>query len=122
MFSKRKLSTKLAFGFGALVLIIAALGIVAWVGSVQLTQRAELTARGTACVDAMRAAAQKRMQFQIQGLTPNADGKTAADEWLDAFGVMAREMESTLKDPRLDAEAHALLSNASQHLAEYEKN
>jgi methyl-accepting chemotaxis protein len=105
-----KLATKIACGFGVLVVISAILGYVGWNGLSGVSTNVGYSNQGNVCLEKMNKCAALRRDFQIQGFTALAgDNKNAADKWQDEYDNMIKELKTL--------ETTAGLSTANRDLA-----
>ncbi|NLX13567.1 MAG: hypothetical protein GXY44_07940 [Phycisphaerales bacterium] len=94
MFSNMKLATKMAMGFGILVIISAVLGVTGWTSLGGVARNVDLERRGVECVDALSDCATLRRDFAIRGFA-RADGedKNSVDKWYEAFNNLTAQLE-----------------------------
>src|SRR5512133_4352906 len=98
MFKKMKLATKMAVGFGVLIVISGILGIVGWRGLTNVAINAELNRSGNDCLQGLNQCASLRKDFALHGFEKAAnEEKTAADKWQDAYNALTGQLQK-LKD------------------------
>jgi len=94
MFKNMKLATKMALGFGFLVVISGILGYVGWTGLSNVATNADLTRQGNECLQGLNQCASLRKEFSIRGFeTYGTDNKTAAGYWQDAYQALLEKLQ-----------------------------
>ena len=101
MLKNVKLSTKIACGFGAIVLLSAIIGVSSWLGLKQMSEDMRLTQKGDASGDIISECGYFRRDFSLKGLGKDTEGKTSAERWLEAHTKLAASIEAIQKDPAL---------------------
>ena len=113
MFKNMSLSAKMALGFGVLIVIAGALGVVTWRGLASVSGMAALDRSGSECLAALNSCAALRRDFALQGFT-KADGesKNAAEKWKDAHSDLTAQLGTLQNEPGLQADEQALVRTA----------
>ncbi len=89
-----KLATKIACGFGVLVLICAVLGVVGWNGLSGISANVGYSNQGIVCLEKLNKCAALRRDFQIQGFAKFAgENKNAADKWQDEYAELMNQLK-----------------------------
>jgi methyl-accepting chemotaxis protein len=105
MFKNLKLSSKMALGFGTLVVIAAGLGVVAWTGLSGVVSNAGLDAQGTLALDALNSCASLRRDFAINGFEKLSGKEQAAPElWHEAHEDLVNQLNALVSNTDLDAQ------------------
>ena len=122
MFRNMKLSTKMALGFGALVVIAAVLGIVGWRGSVNVATVVEADAQGNAALITLSDCAAHRRDFAKNGFRKaEGDDRTAAEKWQDSYDQFTAQLRELSTLDALQAADRALLAQMEKHTTTYEQ-
>ena len=104
MFSNMKLATKMAFGFGTVVLLIVVLSIVAWTGLDGLRTTAGLDRQGNACLDQLNRCATLRRDFSMHGFeVQEGQDANAADLWKKAHAALDAQVAALRTASGLDS-------------------
>ena len=122
MFKGMKLSTKMAFGFGLLILIAAGMGLTGWLSLSAVLDKSDLSSQGNDCIAAMNDCATSRRDFVIHGFSDfRGNGVTADKAWLDA----CQKMQSGLTDIRnasgISVAERDAVEKALRHVEEYKR-
>ncbi len=120
MFKNMKLATKMAMGFGLLIVISAVLGYVGWNGLSNVSEMAELNRQGNDCLQGLNQCASLRKDFAIRGFEAyGSDNKTAADRWHEAYDTLLDELKQ-LEDSRgLVRSDQAIVTTAAEKMPAY---
>ncbi len=95
MFKQMKLSSKMALGFGALVVVTAILGVVSWRGLGQVKEYTDISEEADVALAAMTDCGNHRRDFMIHGFEKvTGEEKNAADEWHDACTTLVSTLKS----------------------------
>ncbi len=122
MFKNMKLATKMALGFGTLVVLVGALGAVAWTGLSSMTTTVDLEEAGTQCMNGMNRCAGLRRDFAIHGFTKQAGSdKNVAEQWADAYDTWVADLESLKNDEHLDAENRQAVGHLVDLAGQYKR-
>jgi methyl-accepting chemotaxis protein len=115
-----KLSSKMAMGFGILLVITAILGYTSWSGLGSVTQNVGFMEKGSERLAEMNKCATLRKDFSIRGFEnyPN-ENQNAADKWQEAYAKL-NEGLTTFKDLKgLTANNRELIASSIQTLQTY---
>ena len=120
MFKKMKLATKMALGFGVLVLLSGVLGAVSWRGLSQIVEQRARYEKGAATQDRMNTCAIFRRDFGVRGFQ-KAEGETknAAEKWQEAYGELAGAVKTLDSDKGLTAEQRELATKTTGDVQAY---
>ncbi len=120
MFGNMKLATKMAMGFGILVVISAVLGITGWSSLNGLARNVALEKGGSECLSALSDCATLRRDFALRGFA-KADGedKNAVDKWYAAYDTLNQRLESLKIAKGMSAENQAMVQTALSKAQEY---
>jgi methyl-accepting chemotaxis protein len=115
-----KLATKMAMGFGSLVVIAAILGAVCWQGLGAINTNLGLLAQGAGALAKMNSCATLRRDFGAQGFQ-KAEGETqnAAEKWLDAHGQLVTALKDLEQMRGLGTEHLDLVHKTGEHAEAY---
>jgi methyl-accepting chemotaxis protein len=119
MFKGMKLASKLAFGFGAVLIIVAILGYSGWAGVSSLTETSAQTMSGVDCRLALDKCATSRRDFNLKGYAADKDGKTAADAWDAAFQDLDKKVAALQQMGGLDAGVRKALTELAPVVKAY---
>jgi len=122
MFGNLKLSTKMALGFGILVVIAAIMGYVGWDALNSTLTVATLRSDGEQCNKQLDACAKYRRDFTITGFAKVSGEKTAADLWLESFAQLKSSLEALSQQESLSAENRREVNTALTDALAYEKS
>ncbi len=86
MMKNMKLSTKIGFGFGTLIVIAAIVGLTCWNGLRNVSQTTTLAAEANKCLDLVNQCGAFRRDFAMFGFEKTGDNLSAEDKWRQAFG------------------------------------
>ncbi len=126
MFKNMKLATKMALGFGTLVLLSAVLGGVGWRGLSQIASKRDLLEQGATTLEKLNACAVLRRDFGVRGFT-KAEGETqnVAEKWADAYGELANSLKTLETSKGIGTEQVELIrkttSEATTYKASFDK-
>ena len=120
MFKNMKLSAKLFFGFGTLVIITAILGIIGWRGMNTVNAIVAVNEEGKAAVDTLNQCAGLRRDFAIRGFTaaPN-ETKNAAEKWQEAYDTLVSQLKELNTNDRLDAQQKSYVADTLRQTEDY---
>jgi len=94
VFKKMKLATKMAIGFGVLVVISGILRLVGWNGLTNVATNAELNRSGNEYPQGLNQCAALRRDFAIRGFEKSGNESTdAAGRWQEAYDALLAELE-----------------------------
>jgi len=120
MFKNMKLATKMACGFGILVVMAGVLGVAGWYGLKGVTTNVALDKQGTGCLDVMNQCAALRRDFAVNGFEKTgSDSRNAAERWYDAYDQFTARLEEFQSDPGLDAEKRELVQAVRSEATTY---
>jgi methyl-accepting chemotaxis protein len=119
MLKNMKLSTKIAFGFGILVLIAAVMGITGWIGLSKVSDKIYLANEGNNCLEDLNKCASLRRDFTIKGFGKDSDGKNAADYWQDAYAELNDKLKELGKSSELKESDLDMLGSSLDSLENY---
>ena len=110
MFRNMKLATKMAFGFGALVVIAGVLGLGSWYGLGSINANRVLLEKGAITLQKMGDCAVLRREFTVAGFDKAADQtKNTAERWNDAHAELAASLKDLAGDTGLDVKGQELV-------------
>jgi methyl-accepting chemotaxis protein len=120
MFKKMKLATKMAVGFGVLIVISGILGIVGWRGLTNVAIDAELNRSGNDCLQGLNQCASFRKDFALNGFEKAAnEEKTAADKWQDAYNALTEQLQKLKDAPDLQDSDKTIVGEALNKMPPY---
>ncbi len=120
MVKQMTLGTRIGLGFGVLVLLVAVLGLVAWMGINSINNNARLSQAGADSTDFLNRCATFRRDFVINGFAKDAaTGKSADERWLDAYALLAKHLNAMKDDQQLKVEYRAEVGQQSALLVDY---
>jgi len=95
MFKQMKLSSKMAMGFGALVVVTAILGLVTWRGLGQVKESTTVSEEANAALNSMTDCGNLRRDFMIQGFEKaTGQDKNAAEKWQDTYNTFVSQLKA----------------------------
>ena len=115
-----KLSAKMAWGFGSLVVVAGVLGVVSWFGVSSISATVAVDKHGNECLESLNRCAALRRDFTANGFK-KAEGETqdAAEKWTDAFGTLRTQLEGLSAAADLTAEnresVHGVLAKTDDY-------
>ena len=120
MFGSMKLATKMAIGFGILVVISAVLGVTGWTSLGGVARNVALEKGGSECLDALGDCATLRRDFALRGFE-RADGedKNAVDKWHDAFKNLTDRLEGLKVAQGMSTENQGMVQTALSKAQDY---
>ncbi len=120
MLKDAKLGTRMGLGFGTLVVISAALGVIGWLGVNEINKTVALDQKGSECLESLNQCATLRRDFSARGFA-KAEGQTqnAAEQWLAAYDELVSRLRGTQAVEGLHAEDHELLQTALAKSEDY---
>jgi hypothetical protein len=120
MFKHMKLATKMTLGFGTLVVLAAALGLVAWNGLSGISTISELEADGSRCVEDMNRCASLRRDFAIHGFAKRSGSdKDAAELWGEAYHEWSANLQALHQNSNLDSQNRQAVQHTIDLAAQY---
>jgi len=100
-----KLGTKMACGFGSLVVITVVLGVAAWISLSQIETNMNLFNQGSLCLERMNGCAIYRRDLDIRGFKPYPNGnKTAVDKWQAEYDELFSQLKNLSENKNLTRE------------------
>ncbi|MCE5341954.1 MAG: hypothetical protein LLF92_12650, partial [Planctomycetaceae bacterium] len=112
MFKNMKLATKMSMGFGVLVAIAGILGYVGWMGLTNLSTSQKILEKDNECLAILDICAKTRRDFTVKKFEKDEKtGKTAVDEWLEAFEQFTTEITSLANTSGLSTENKDIVNN-----------
>ncbi len=121
MFKNTKLATKMAWGFGTLVVLAGVLGAVAWNGLKGMATTIALEEAGAKSMEDLNRCAELRRDFAIHGFAKPGDQElNAADQWAVAYQQFFARLQSLDSSPDLDAQNKAALGEMLDLSGQYE--
>jgi methyl-accepting chemotaxis protein len=116
------LATKLAFGFGMMVVIAGILGFVGWRGLAQMSANVELDKQGSDCLDVLNTCALLRRDFAAKGFA-KADNETknAAEQWEEAYALLQKSLEGLKNADGMSAENRNRIGAAEVQAKSYKQ-
>ena len=121
MFKNMKLSAKMSFGFGTLIIIAAVLGIVSWLGLSSITSTVGLSTVSNTCLDQVNQCAKFRRDFAINGFKKAADGKNAVDNWNNAYSTLTASLTTLSQSSSIAKQEKDLASKCLADSPAYKK-
>jgi len=120
MFKNMKLGTRMALGFGVVVVVTALLGFISWRGISAMSATAIVQQTGTKCVDQLNQCAALRRDFAIRGFaTKGQETKNAADQWNDAHAELNDRLRELGSSGDLSTSAGEVVQAASSEIQPY---
>ncbi|HBF33405.1 TPA: hypothetical protein DDW35_02455 [Candidatus Sumerlaeota bacterium] len=117
-----KLSFKIAFGFGILVIVAAIVGGTSWLGLGNINSNQQIMNQGAICLEAANQCGALRRDFAIKGYEVNpTTGKNAAESWVVAFESLKAGLNVLSATPELKKEEREVLGSAIKELDPYFK-
>jgi methyl-accepting chemotaxis protein len=115
-----KLSSKMALGFGILLVITAVLGYTSWSGLRSVTTNVGFMDKGSERLAEMNKVAALRREFSIRGFEnyPN-ENQNAADKWQEAYKTLSDGLTTFKSIDGLSSTSKELIDNSSKLLATY---
>ncbi|HNQ22582.1 MAG TPA: methyl-accepting chemotaxis protein [Phycisphaerae bacterium] len=114
------LSTKMALGFGVVIVIAGVLGVVSWIGLGSVSATTALDRQGTDCLDELNQCATLRRDFALRGFTKSdGEDKNAADKWYDAQAELVKQLDTLAAAAGLDAKQQTLVHSVAASAKEY---
>jgi methyl-accepting chemotaxis protein len=120
MLKNMGLASKLAFGFGTVVVLTGILGFASWWGVSGITRNAALSQRGVECAEGLNRCAGLRRDFAISGfeLLPGRE-ENAAELWHAAFDEWAAQVDELKLNDGLDAAKRQIATQMRQDVNAY---
>ena len=119
MFRKMKLATKMAIGFGVLVVISGVLGFMGWSGLTSVATNAELNRSGNECLNGLNQCAALRRDFAIRGFEEYAEGGDAAGRWQDAYDTLMERLKQLESAQGIGKADRAIVTDAIKQMPAY---
>lgn len=120
-FSKLRLSAKIALGFGALVVLTALLGFIAWQGMADVVAHNLDSQAGTRALDELRQVDQANTRFLADGFKEQNGGGTAVDAWNKEYAELDKALTALGEASTLDAEQKATMEAATAAAVAYKE-
>lgn len=126
MFANLKLSTKMAFGFGVLLVLTGVLGGTGWLGLRDVRTHVSLDQQGSRCLDYLNVCATQRREFKANGFEKvgNAE-KNAAELWQAGYDGLLQELTVLKNSDGLDPEeiepVERLIASCGDYLKAFDK-
>ncbi|MCP4641925.1 MAG: hypothetical protein GY851_15900 [bacterium] len=121
MLKNTRLSTKIAGGFGILVVLVAVVGYFGWNGLAQVDEKGGLVKMGSECLTHVNGCAAHRRDFALRGFEAGPDGKNAEDKWRTAYTALTEAIGATQSADGITTEEVTLLSGALGNVEAYKK-
>ncbi len=121
MFKKMKLATKMALGFGVLVVIAAVLGISGWSGLSNVRGIVEVNEEANHCMELVNGCATYRRDFAIHGFNKIKDDKSAVELWHEVYEQLSTELSELEADSRIDSSQVQYVSNVDNEIKTYKR-
>ncbi|MBN2583246.1 MAG: hypothetical protein JXL80_09265, partial [Planctomycetes bacterium] len=121
MLGNLKLSSKMALGFGVLVLIAAIMGYVGWDALNSTLGVANLRSDGEQCSKLLDSCAKYRRDFSIKGFAKINDEKTAVDLWKESCEGLKTALGALSQQDSLSDDDRRLVNQALANTQDYEK-
>jgi len=115
-----KLSTKMAFGFGVLVVISGVLGYLGWNGLSGVSSNFAYFDRGNECLTSLNQCATLRRDFTINGFATKEGEKNFADKWRDKYSQLTTQVKELQNMPGFSAEGRQLTEAVMQKGENYQ--
>ncbi len=120
MFKNMALGMKIGLGFGILVVIVAALGLIAWNGITNIAKNVALSEKGTAVVEHLNQCATLRRDFALNGFAKEAASNKSADEkWNDEYILLVENITELKENKNLSAVYHDMVTTALDNAQAY---
>ena len=119
MFSQLRLATKLALGFGVLVLLTGILGTVGWHGLTELQYKSNTLALGNDSMQALQDCAALRRDFELNGFAKNAAGVSADTAWAQRCDALETALTQLSRLDGLGREAADTVAAAQSEMPKY---
>ena len=120
MHKKMKLATKMALGFGSLVLIAAVLGGTGWSAIRTLRQNVQTLYEANTGADLINSCAVLRRDFSLNGFE-KAEGETknAPEKWGDAYASLNDQLKALVSNQSTSVQCRDLATSAAGSAANY---
>ncbi len=120
MIRDTRLSTKLALGFGALVVVAAIVGYTGWSGIQGVEEKVETFEQGNECLARMNDCATLRRDFAIKGFA-KAEGeeKDSSERWKDASAALLAGLDAMANATNTSDACKAAAVSASESTRAY---
>lgn len=119
MFKKMKLATKMALGFGTIVVIAGILGISGWSGLSKVSEIIDVNKEGNECLAKINGCAKYRRDFSIHGFKEIKDDKTAAELWQGVYEELGVQLGELQDDQRLSDDQRDYVVNIDSEMQRY---
>ncbi len=120
MFKNLKLSTKMALGFGVLVVIMAVLSFVAWRGLSKVQKIEGLNKQASESSEDLNKCAKLRRDFSIHKFNEyDESGKSADEKWSQAYDELIEKMKNLKNEKSLSGEDENTVTGAIDDLEKY---
>ncbi len=120
MFKSMRLATKLALGFGAMVVIAAVMGVVSWTGIKGGSENVALANEGKACTGLLEQCGTYRRDFAANGFNAlGSTGKDASVLWHETYEALNERLSEFVQRPGLDGSHRKALTSAQEQAAAY---
>ncbi len=115
-----KLSTKISFGFGIVIVLAAVIGVVGWSGLNKTIRIVGFENQGNQCLEGLNQCASLRKDFALYGYTKNEnDTKDSAEKWYDAYTELNTLLEEFGTNPGLSQNYRDTIQNAIGKMKDY---
>ena len=120
MLKDAKLGTRMGLGFGTLVVIAAALGVIGWLGVNEINKTVAMDQKGSECLESLNRCATLRRDFAARGFAKvEGQAQNAAEQWQAAFEELVNRLRGTQAVEGLNPEDHKLLQAAIAKSEDY---
>ncbi len=121
MFKNLKVSWKLGFGFGVMVLITIGLGSYGWNAFRQVGVATDLVTHAMGANDSVAQLRKHRMDFALHGFEA-AEGETKndAEKWAEKIQLLGEQLKGLQGDPNASEKQISLIAEASAAMTGYE--
>jgi len=118
--NKMKLATKMALGFGALVVIAAVLGVASWRGLSSIDANRALLEQGATALDRMGDCAVLRRDFGTMGFEKApGENMNAAEKWAESHAALVAALTDLEKNDHLGSAQRELARKALDQAGTY---
>jgi methyl-accepting chemotaxis protein len=120
MFKSMTLGRKLTLGFGTMIFLATALGVVSWYGLSSVMTTSTLVDGAANCLNDLNRCATLRRDFDLHGFQKlGNETETAADKWRAAHADLSSALQVLESSSDLNAEGRTLVQGLSKLAAEY---
>ncbi|MGD0094368.1 MAG: methyl-accepting chemotaxis protein, partial [Planctomycetota bacterium] len=120
MFSKMTLPVRLGVGFGALIVLVAAIGISGWRGLAGISGSVKVLNLSSECLDRLNVCTGLQHEFALKGFEKDeGERKSAAEKWRDCYELLHADFEAMAESAGLDSAYKRQANEASREVEKY---